>query len=64
MSAKLKKQILAHLEENPMSLKEVAKAMDLKEKKTFRLMRSLFKKDQIKMKRTEDGVRRYVPNTE
>ncbi|MGD2201627.1 MAG: hypothetical protein PVJ38_08360 [Candidatus Bathyarchaeota archaeon] len=47
-----------------MSLKEVAKAMDLKEKKTFRLMRSLFKKDQIKMKRTEDGVRRYVPNTE
>lgn len=64
MSAKLKKQILAHLAERPMSLKEVAEAMDLKEKRTFRLLRSLFQKDQIVMIRSEDGVRRYRSNEE
>lgn len=60
MSAKLKKQILVHLEEKPMSLKEIAELMELKEKRTFKLLRSLFEKDQIKMKRFEDGTRRYT----
>ncbi len=64
MSAKLKKQILAHLTEQPMSLKEVAEAMELKEKRTFRLLRSLFQKDQIVMVRSEEGVRRYKINEE
>lgn len=62
MSAKLKKQILVHLAEQPMSLQEVAEKMELKEKRTFRLLRSLFQKDEIKMIRSEDGVRRYACN--
>lgn len=59
MSAKLKKQIIAHLSEHPMSLKELAEKMELKEKRTFRLLRSLFEKDQIAMVRGDDGARRY-----
>lgn len=59
MSAKLKKQILAHLSEQPMSLKELAEKMELKEKRTYRLLRSLFEKDQLEMVKGEDGSRRY-----
>ncbi len=61
MSAKLKKQILSYLSEQPMSLKELAEKMELKEKRTFRLLRSLFEKEQIEMVREEDGTRRYRP---
>lgn len=61
-SAKLKKQILVHLDEKPMSLSEVAEAMELKEKRTFKLLRSLFNKDQIKMIRDDDGIRKYKKN--
>jgi len=60
MSAKLKKQILVHVSEKPMSLAEVAEVMELKEKRTFKLLRSLFNKDEIKMIRDEDGQRKYV----
>lgn len=60
MSAKLKKQILVHISEKPMSLAEVAEAMELKEKRTFKLLRSLFNKDEIKMVRDEDGQRKYT----
>ena len=60
MSAKLKKQIKAHLTEVPLSLKEIAEKMELEEKKTFRLLRSMFQKDEIKMVRREDGVRCYT----
>ncbi|MFB0557625.1 MAG: hypothetical protein ACETVY_00775 [Candidatus Bathyarchaeia archaeon] len=59
MSAKLKKQILSYLSDKPMSLKELAEKMELKEKRTFRLLRSLFEKEQIEMVREEDGTRRY-----
>jgi predicted transcriptional regulator len=59
-TAKLKKQILAHLDEKPLSLSEVAEMMELKEKRTFKLLRSLFSKDQIKMIRDEDGIRKYA----
>jgi DNA-binding IscR family transcriptional regulator len=61
-AAKLKKQILMHIDENPMSLSEVAELMELKEKRTFKLLRSLFNKDQIKMVRGEDGTRKYIKN--
>ena len=64
MSAKLKKQILVHLSERPLSLQEIAKKMELKEKRTFKLLRSLFQKDQIVMFRDEDGTRRYKNNEE
>jgi predicted transcriptional regulator len=60
MSAKLKKQIKAHLLEEPMSLSEIAEIMELEEKKAFKLLRSMFQKDEIKMTRREDGVRCYT----
>ena len=59
-TAKLKKQILVHLDEKPLSLSEVAEMMELKEKRTFKLLRSLFSKDQIKMIRDDDGIRNYL----
>ena len=59
-TAKLKKQILADLSEKPMSLNEIAEKMELKPKRTFRLIRSLFHKDQIKNIRDKDGSRRYA----
>lgn len=58
-TVKLKKQILVHLGEQPMSLKEIAEKMELQEKKTYRLIKSLFQKEQIRMVRSEDGTRRY-----
>jgi DNA-binding CsgD family transcriptional regulator len=64
MSAKLKKEILKLLSEEPMSLKEIAAKMDLKEKRVFRLLRSLFQKDQIKSFKGEDSQRRYTPSTD
>ena len=60
-AAKLKKMILADLAVQPMSLKEIAAKMELKEKRTYRLLKSLFEKDQIQSFRSEDGVRRYRP---
>ena len=64
MSAKLKKQILVHLADKPMSLSEIAEKMELKEKRTFKLLRSLFQKDEIKMVRSEDGTRQYAHKNE
>ncbi|TRO48846.1 hypothetical protein E2P65_02160 [Candidatus Bathyarchaeota archaeon] len=63
-TAKLKKMILAELAVQPMSLQELAEKMELKEKRTYRLLRSLFEKDQIRSERGEDGVRRYAPAEE
>jgi len=62
VSAKLKKQILSHITEQPMSLKEIAEKMELKEKRTFKLIRSLYQKDEIVMVRGDDGARRYIPS--
>lgn len=58
-SAKLKKQILLHLADQPLSLKEVAEKMDLKEKRAFKLLRSLFQKGKIEAFRDMDQIRRY-----
>jgi len=63
-AAKLKKQVLAEIAVQPMSLKEIAAKMELKEKRTYRLLKSLFEKDQIQSSRDEDGVRRYAPAEE
>lgn len=51
---------MVHLAEQPMSLSEIAEKMELKEKRTFKLLRSLFQKDEIKMVRSEDGIRQYA----
>ena len=63
-AAKLKKMILAEIAVQPMSLKEIAAKMELKEKRTYRLLKSLFEKDQIQSSRDEDGIRRYGPSEE
>jgi helix-turn-helix protein len=61
-TAKLKKQILVHIHDTPMSLIEVAQVMEVEEKRVFKLLRSLFKKDQIKMVRDDEGTRKYIKN--
>ena len=60
MSAKLKKQALQLLAEEPLSLKELAVKMDLKEKRAYRVIKSLFQKGQIRSFRDEDNQRRYM----
>ena len=59
VSKKVKKEILKHLEEKPYSLKELSDKMELKEKRTFRLLRSLFQEGQIDAFRDIDNKRRY-----
>jgi len=62
LSAKLKKQALQLLAEEPLSLKELAVKMDLKEKRAYRVIKSLFQKGQIRSFRDEDNQRRYRRN--
>lgn len=59
MSAKLRKQALQLLSEQPMTLKELAEKMEIKEKRTFRILRSLFQKGQISAYTDGDKKRRY-----
>lgn len=58
-ASKLKNQIGVILLEKPMSLKEVAEAMDVKEKKAYSLLKSLFQDDRVAGFKDADGVRRY-----
>jgi DNA-binding MarR family transcriptional regulator len=59
MSAKLKKEALKLLQEKSMSLTELAEAMELKEKRAFRILRSLFQAEAITSLKAPDGVRKY-----
>ncbi|MFQ6053249.1 MAG: MarR family transcriptional regulator [Candidatus Bathyarchaeia archaeon] len=59
MSAKLKREALLLLREQPLTLKELAEKMGLKEKRAFRILRSLFEKGEITSFRGEDNQRRY-----
>lgn len=61
MSVKLKKQILKHLQEQPLTLKEIAEKMGLKEKRAFKLIRSLYQKGQINSFKDENNQKRYKP---
>ncbi|KON29048.1 hypothetical protein AC482_07300 [miscellaneous Crenarchaeota group-15 archaeon DG-45] len=60
MSAKLRKQAIQLLAEEPMSLKELAVKMDLKEKRTYGILKSLFEKGQVRSFKGEDNQRRYM----
>ena len=62
-TAKLKKDVIKHLVEGPQSLAELAEKMGLKEKRVFRLLRSLFQAGEIKSVRWQDGLRRYMQCT-
>jgi hypothetical protein len=58
-ASKLKNQIGVMLLDKPMSLKEVAHTMEIKEKKAYSLLKSMFQKDRIAGFKDTDGVRRY-----
>jgi hypothetical protein len=58
-ASKLKNQIGVMLLDAPMSLKEVAVALEVKEKKAYSLLKSMFQDDRIAGFRDTDGVRRY-----
>jgi hypothetical protein len=58
-ASKLKNQIGVMLLDAPMSLKEVAAALEVKEKKAYSLLKSMFQDDRIAGFRDTDGVRRY-----
>ncbi|KON31237.1 hypothetical protein AC482_01425 [miscellaneous Crenarchaeota group-15 archaeon DG-45] len=59
MSAKLRKQALQLLAEQPMTLRELAEKMELKEKRAFKVLRSLFEKGEISAFTDDDKIRRY-----
>ncbi|OGD59329.1 hypothetical protein A3K78_08425 [Candidatus Bathyarchaeota archaeon RBG_13_52_12] len=63
-TAKLKKDVLKHLQAKPLSLAELAVVMGLKEKRVFRLLRSLFEGSEIAPLRGPDGARKYRTTTE
>ena len=61
MYAKLIKEVMNWLSENPMSLKEISEEFSVEEKKVYRALSSLLKDKRIISFRDEDGVRRYRP---
>lgn len=63
-TAKLKKEVVKHLQVKPLSLAEIAAAMEQKEKKVFRLLRSLFEGGEIVSLRGLDGIRKYRVTTD
>jgi DNA-binding MarR family transcriptional regulator len=63
-TAKLKKEVVKNLQAKPLSLAEIAAAMELKEKKVFRLLRSLFEGGEIVSLRGPDGIRKYRLTTD
>jgi DNA-binding IclR family transcriptional regulator len=63
-TAKLKKEVVKHLQDKPLSLPEIAEVMELKEKRVFRLLRSLFEGGELASKRDAEGVRKYRLTTD
>ena len=63
-TAKLKKDVVKYLQTKPLSLAEIAAAMELREKRVFRLLRSLFEGGEIVSARGMDGIRKYRLTTE
>ena len=58
-SSKLKNEISVMLLAKPMSLKEIAEEMEIKEKKAYTLLKSMFNDERIISFKDEDGQRRY-----
>jgi hypothetical protein len=58
-ASKLKNQIGVMLLDAPMSLKEVAVALEVKDKKAYSLLKSMFQDDRVAGFKDTDGVRRY-----
>ena len=62
MSAKLKKRALEILDDNPLTLKELADKLEIGEKRTFRILRSLFQKGEIKSFMGKENKKLYQKN--
>lgn len=62
MSEKLRKQALQLISESPLSLKELAEKMGIKEKKAFNILKNLFENGQVDCFKDVDNVRRYKPS--
>ncbi len=45
--------------EKPLSLKEVAEILEIKEKKAYTLLKNMFQKDRVIGFKDTDGLRRY-----
>lgn len=58
-ASKLKNQISIMLLEEPMSLKEIAHEMEIKEKKAYTLLKSMFTDERVISFKDIDGERRY-----
>jgi DNA-binding MarR family transcriptional regulator len=59
MSARLRRRALELLSENPLTLKELTEALEISEKRAFRVLRHLFEKGLIDSYKDEEGRRRY-----
>lgn len=59
MSAKLKRQALQLLIEKPLTLKELAEKLEIKEKRAFSVLRSLFREGKINSFTDADNKRLY-----
>lgn len=59
MSAKLKRQALHLLNERPLTLKELSEKLEIKEKRAYRILRSLFKEGRIDSFTDMNNKRRY-----
>jgi len=64
MSAKLRRRALELLSERPLTLSEVAEALNISEKRAFKILRYLFEKGLIDSFKDEEGRRRYRPSAE
>jgi hypothetical protein len=58
-NSKLMNDISILLLDEPLSLKEISNELSLKEKKTFSLLRKMFKEERINSYRSENGQRKY-----
>ena len=60
MSAeKMRKQALKLFSEQPLTLKELAGKMEIKEKKAFNILKSLFEKGDVEQFKDGNSERRY-----
>lgn len=59
MSEKLRREALRILAEGPLTLKELAERMEIKEKKAFEILRFLFESGEIDCYKDSDNKRRY-----
>lgn len=62
-NSKLMNDIGILLLEEPMSLKEIAEELDVKEKKAYSLVKKMFKEYRVNSFKSDDGQRKYR-NTE